>query len=299
MSNPNLESAERTPRAQRLIALGLMAAGSIAISFGGLVVRSIDEADPWQLVFFRALGMLISVSVLLTLRYRRHTIFRIRDIGWPGAVGACLVAIASIAFVQSVTNTTVANALFLLCAIPFISAALARIFLKESLQLSTVITMVAAACGVMIMVVEGMGLGSGFGNLMGLLTAVAFATYAVIVRWRRDVDMLPALVVSSTIIMSVGALMTSGDLLIPWHEIALCLLWGGVLSGFANWMFIVASRHLIAAEVTLIMLLEFVFGPIWVWIVVNEVPTELTLLGGGLVIGAVIFRALAEWHRPG
>ena len=72
---------ERSPQARRLIALGLMAAGSTAISFGGLVIRNIEHADDWQLVFYRAIGMLISISIILMLRYRRHTIFRIRDIG--------------------------------------------------------------------------------------------------------------------------------------------------------------------------------------------------------------------------
>lgn len=133
-----------------------------------------------------------------------------------------------------------------------------------------------------------------YGNIMGLLTALSFATYAVIVRWRRDVDMLPTLILSSLIIMVIGALVSGGRLDAPVRDIALCFLWGGVLSGFANWMFIAASRRLIAAEVTLVMLLEVVFGPIWVWLFVNEVPTKLTLFGGLLIIFAVIFRGAAE-----
>lgn len=299
MPEPDAKSRERTPRRQRLIALGLMAAGSTAISFGGLVIRNIEQADEWQLVFFRALGMLFSVTVILSIRYRRHAIFRLRDIGWPGVIGAILVAVASISFVQSVSHTTVANALFMLCAIPFFSAALARVFLKEALPWRTVVTMVVAAGGVVVMLGDGFGAGTMFGNLMGLLTAISFATYAVIVRWRRDVDMLPVLVVSSLIIMASGAIVSGGALGVPLRDIALCLLWGGVLSGFANWMFIVASRQLVAAEVTLVMLLEFVFGPIWVWLFVNEVPTQLTLIGGSLVIGAVLFRALSELRQSG
>ena len=283
----------------RLIALALMAAGSTTISFGGLVIRNIEQADEWQLVFYRALGMLFSVTLLLTIRYRRHTIFRLRDIGWPGIFGAMLVAIASISFVQSVAHTTVANALFMLCVIPFISAGLARIFLKEALPWRTVITMAIAAAGVAVMLGEGVGAGSIFGNVMGLLTAISFGSYAVIARWRRDVDMLPTLIVSSLIIMTAGAVVSGGQLDVPLRDIVLCLLWGGVLSGFANWMFIVASRKLIAAEVTLVMLLEFVFGPIWVWLFVDEVPTQLTLIGGSLVISAVLFRALAELRSAG
>ena len=288
---------ERSPQARRLIALGLMAAGSTAISFGGLVIRNIEHADEWQLVFYRAIGMLISISIILMLRYRRHTIFRIRDIGWPGVIGSLLVVTASISFVQSITHTTVANSLFMLCAIPFISAALARILLKEALPGRTIFTMALAAAGILIMLVEGVGSGSMFGNVMGLLTAVSFATYAVIVRWRRKVDMLPVLVLSSVFIIVSGAIVTGGALGVPLWDIVLCLLWGGVLSGFANWMFIVASRQLIAAEVTLVMQLEFVLGPIWVWLFINEAPTQLTLIGGSLVLGAVLYRAMAELRR--
>ena len=132
----------------RLIALALMATGSTMISFGGLVIRNIEQADEWQLVFYRTLGMLFSVTDLLTLRYRRHTIFHLRDIGWPGIFGAMLVAVASVSFVQSVAHTTIANALFMLCVIPFISAGLARFFLKEALPWRTIFTMMIAAAGV-------------------------------------------------------------------------------------------------------------------------------------------------------
>ena len=195
---------------------------------------------------------------------------------------------------HSVSNTTVANALFILCTIPFISAGLAKIFLKESLNFRTVLAMLLASVGVIIMFGDGINADVLFGNIMGLLTSIAFAIYAVIVRSCRNIDMLPTLILSSLIIMIIGVSMSRGNLNIPILEIALCLFWGGVLSGFANWMFIVASRQLIAGEVTLVMLLEFVLGPFWVWIFVDETPTELTILGGTLVLGAVLIRALSE-----
>lgn len=287
-----------TPGAERLMAIGLMAAGSTAISFGGLIIRSIEEADEWQLAFYRAMGMLCSITILVIIRYRRHAVSRLRDIGWPGVYGSVLVATASMSFIQAATHTTIANALFMLCAIPFISAGLARLFLKEALEWRTALTMGVAAAGVLVMLGEGVGGGSIFGNVMGLLTAVSFASYAVIVRWRRHIDMLPTLILSSLLIMVVGASVSLGQLDVPPGDIVKCLLWGGVLSGFANWMFIVAARRLVAAEVTLLMLLEFVFGPIWVWLFVDEVPTALTIVGGTLIIGAVVIRAVAEMRAP-
>ena len=89
-----------------------------------------------------------------------------------------------------------------------------------------------------------------------------------------------------------------GSLTIPTDDLVLCVLWGGVLSGFTSVCFIVASRHLAAAELTLFMLLEFALGPVWVWLFVNEIPSRWTLLGGSLVVAAVITRALVELRRP-
>jgi drug/metabolite transporter (DMT)-like permease len=136
--------------------------------------------------------------------------------------------------------------------------------------------------------------GSGFGNLMALITAVSFAFYAIIVRYKRQVEMVSVMLLSSAIIIVISLLVTKGDIAIPLNDILLCLFWGGCLSGFVNWMFIIASRHLATAEVTLIMLLEFALGPIWVWWFIGETPTVWTIFGGGLIITAVALRSIFE-----
>ena len=95
-----------------------------------------------------------------------------------------------------------------------------------------------------------------------------------------------------------GLVVRMDELAMTWHDLLLCLLWGGLLSGLSNWMFIVAARRLIAAEVTLFMLLEFALGSLWVWLFVGEVPTSWSLLGGTLVIASVAARAAIELRRP-
>jgi drug/metabolite transporter (DMT)-like permease len=134
---------------------------------------------------------------------------------------------------------------------------------------------------------------------MALVTAFGFAGFAVIVRHNRRIDMLPTMLVSAALIALVALAVRFDDLGITLKVLLLCLLWGGVLSGFANWMFIIASRHLVAAEVTLFMLLEFALGPVWVWLFVGEQPTEWTIIGGILVIGAVALRAGIELKGRG
>jgi len=275
-------------------AMGLICVSSLAISFGGLIMRNIEVADAWQVNFYRGLSFMAAIATILLIQYRGRTWHRVRRIGRPGLVGGVLLAIAGLAFVQSLTLTTVANALFTLGAIPFFTAALAWVFLREALRPITATTMLIAGAGIVVMVGGGIGGGSILGNLLALLTALSFSAFAVIVRRHRDIDMLPALLVSGLVILAVTTAAKSGDLDIPWRDMALCFVWGGVLSGLANWLFVVASRHLVAAEVTLFMMLEFTFGPLWVWLFIGETPSGWTLAGGALILAAVLIRALIE-----
>ena len=272
----------------------LMVAGSVAISFGGLVQRNIEFADSWQINVYRSLGMLIAAGIIIGVRHRGNLFDTLTAIGQLGLLGGVLLSIAGIAFVQALTHTTVANALFILGSIPFFAALFARLILGERLRRATLITMIVAAMGLGIMVLKGISVGSGFGNLMALLTAVSFAAYAIIVRYKRQVEMIPVILLSSAIIIVISLLVAKGDIAIPLNDILLCLFWGGCLSGFVNWMFIIASRHLATAEVTLIMLLEFALGPIWVWWFIGETPTAWTIFGGGLIIIAVALRSIFE-----
>lgn len=286
------ESLAAPPR--RAWAMGLMVLSSVGISFGGLVLRSMEAADAWQINFYRSIAFVAAILLVMALRYRGETRARLVGVGWPGLAGGAMLAAAGMAFLQAITHTTVANTLFTLSAIPFFTAALAWAVLREPLMRATLVTMVLAALGIGVMVAGGIAGGSLYGNAMALLTAACFSGFAVVVRRYRAVDMLPTLVISGLLIIPVSAVATGGALAIPLHDILLCFLLGGVLAGMGNALFILASRHLAAAELTLFMLLEFALGPVWVWIFVGEVPTEWTVAGGAVVILAVLVRAGVE-----
>ncbi len=282
----------------RKLAILLMIASSVVISFSGLIVR-ILEVGPLVMNFYRGMFLMCAVMVLLMVRYRGATIVRVISVGWSGIIAGIMLAAAAITFLQSLTHTTVANTLFVLAAIPFVTAGLAWIFLKERPNSATLITMVIAFAGIVIMIGEGFTIGAAYGNVMALLTTLSFSIYAVLVRRNRQVDMLPAILISTLIIMVVVALMRQGELEISRQDLWLCLLWGGVMSGFTSACFIVASRHIVAAELTIFMLLEFALGPVWVWLFVNESPSRWTLVGGTLVIFAVLGRSFAEFRSRG
>ncbi len=271
-----------------------MVVSSTVISFGGLIMRSLGTTEPLQVSFHRSLGLLGAVIVFLLIRYRRESIQVTRNIGWPGVVGGGLLGCAGLAHLQAMANTTIANSTFILGSIPFFTALFAWVLLKEKLQRRTLVAMLIAAVGLGVMVKEGMQIGAGYGIIMAILTAVCFSVYAVIVRSRRRVQMLPSLIVSSLVIMAFSAIVTKGDIKVSYHDALLCIIWGAVLSGIANFLFLFASRHLAAAEVTLFMLLEFALAPIWVWWVVNETPSLWTVVGGALIMGAVVTRSVIE-----
>ena len=170
----------------RIFAMACMVASSVVISFGGVIVRSIDHADPLQINFYRSVGLVFAVMLFLALRYRREVIPSVLGIGRMGLVGGGLLAGAGITFLQALHHTTVANTLFILGAIPFFAALMARIALGEVIAPATWMTMAIAGLGLGVMVMEGVELGVGYGNVMAISTALFFASYAEIISSIRD-----------------------------------------------------------------------------------------------------------------
>ena len=292
---PKPEFVETSPR--RGYAMVLMLIGSITISFGGLVVRNIETADNWQINFYRSIAFGTAILIVLLFRYGKTGLQQFKGIGLQGVWAAMLLACASISFLQAITNTTVAATTFTLSSIPFLTAIMAWLFLGERIGKSTVFTMLVAAIGISLMFVQGLGSGTLFGNFMAFLCAIGFSSYAIIIRRNRRTEMLPTLILSNLIIVFVALIFRWDILLISWSDLLLCFVLGGLLSATVNTLFIIASKHLFAAELTLFMLLEFTLGPIWVWIFANEVPTFWTLIGGSIVISAVLLKSLSELRK--
>ena len=279
---------------KKSLSIFLLLLSSIAISFGGLIMRNIEVANAWQIIFYRSLFFSISISLILIFQYRFIFFKNIKKIGYPGLLGAIFYTIANIMFVHAFANTTVANALFTLSSIPFLTALLAYYVLNENLSMRTVIIMLTAFLGIVIMIGEGLALGQVYGNLMALGTALSFSCFAITLRKFRDVDMLPTLLVAGLFILFITFIISHDALKLPIRDLFLCFLWGGILSGFVNYIFIYATRYLYASSVTFFMLFEFALGPFWVFIFLNETVSINTLYGGMLVMICVLVYSLFE-----
>ena len=257
-------------------------------------MRNISSADTWQIAFYRGLAFLFSITLVLFYKYRLDIVTKIKNTGFPGIAGGFLLMLANLLFIQALANTSIANALFTLSSIPFITAILAFIFLKEKISIRTIIIMFFAFMGIFIMIKDGLESGGFFGNVLALVCAISFSSFVIVLRKSRNIDMMPVNFISGLIILIVCFVINRGNMKVPTQDILLCFLWGGILMGFMSSIFIFSTRFLLASEATFIMLLEFSLGPFWVWIFLNETISQETFYGGIIVIFSVMLYSLLE-----
>ena len=288
----NLFSIEK-----RLLSILLMTIGSVAISFNGLVLRNIETADDWTIIFYRALSFSITIFIYLFFIHKKRIFKKIIQIGISGLFGGFVLGISNVCFILSMTTTSVANTVFTISLIPFITALFSLLILKEKLAQITVYTMIAAFFGVLMMFYGSLKIGELWGNMLALITAISFSIYTIIIRSNKNIDMLPCLLISGIMAMGLTSFQNVGSLQISTHDFFLCFLLGGVLSGFVNCCFVFATRHLIAAEVTLFFFIEIALSPFWVWLFLNEIISPNTLTGGIIILISILIRALYLRHN--
>ena len=282
---------------KRLLSILLMTIGSVAISFNGLVLRNIETADDWTIIFYRALSFSITIFIYLFFIHKKRIFKKIIQIGISGLIGGFVLGISNVCFILSMTTTSVANTVFTISLIPFITALFSLLILKEKLAQITVYTMIAAFFGVLMMFYGSLKIGELWGNMLALITAISFSIYTIIIRSNKNIDMLPCLLISGIMAMGLTSFQNVGSLQISTHDFFLCFLLGGVLSGFVNCCFVFATRHLIAAEATLFFFIEIALSPFWVWLFLNEIISPNTLTGGIIILISILIRALYLRHN--
>ncbi len=277
------------------VAVALITLGSCVMSLGGLIVRSMEGATSWQIVFYRGVALSVGMTIVLVVQNRgriRAITTQFASAGRWAALAGLLQGFATTSFVISITHTTVANTLFILSAAPFVTALLGRWLLKEAVLRSTWITMAIALIGIVLMVGNGLVTGTLLGNVTALLATLGFSCFVVTLRRGRARNMLPAVVLGGALAALFGAAGAGFDVSVSVRDLALCILWGGVIQCTAHFLFVLGSRRVTGAEFMLLVLVEVVAGPIWVWFAFGEVPALLTLVGGSIVVSAVAGGAL-------
>jgi drug/metabolite transporter (DMT)-like permease len=269
-------------------------------SFGALCARMADGADAWQYLIWRSIGIIVVIEFAARWKGRPpQTLRSYRSGAWMVLANVCLF-LASVAYVYAVKNTTAANAAFLSSVSPLIAVVLARVLLHERLTAVTVGAIVVALVGLAVMVSADIGTGSMTGNLSAVASALGFAGYTICVRSDRARDWSPVLPGYGALMIAVCAVacILNGRSFVPrWQDIAWAMFHGMVLIVVGTLLFNRASRRVPAVAMTVFAQSESVFAPFWVFLVLSERPGARTLLGGALVLAAVVGKALLDARR--
>jgi len=275
----------------------MMIVSATIVSTAGLIFRSLESIDAFGVVFFRGLALSFVMLIVLNAFYRQRVFLTIWSVGRQGVLGALFFTGAQTFYVFAFSNTTVANTTFTIALAPFITALLAFIVIRERIERTTLLAMAIACLGVVAIIVTDVSSEGLLGVFFALMTAFCFSCFAVTLRRNKHVEMLPVLLLTGIFSMIVGLVFGQWDVIPQIYDIALCFIWGGVLQGFGQSLLVLSTRVLKAAEIPLIMLLEFSLGPIWVWMFFEEIISLGTLFGGGLIFLSVFGLARHEIRK--
>jgi drug/metabolite transporter (DMT)-like permease len=216
--------------------------------------------------------------------------------GLPGIFVALCFACATTSFIVALSLTSVAQVLVIISSVPLIAAVGGRIFLGERIGRNTIVTIGVAMGGFALMVSADLsGDGSLLGDFFAALIALSYAALMVTMRKYPSIGMVPA-GVSGLLIAVAIALAFASHLAVSNHDLAILLGFGIIQNGFAIAFLVAGAKMLPAAHTALISLLEPIFGPVWVWLLFGEVPTVPTLIGGGIVLGAVAINTFLQYR---
>jgi drug/metabolite transporter (DMT)-like permease len=238
-------------------------------------------------VFWRSIFTAAFLLVVIFIQERGSAWPQIRGMGWPGVAMALCFAIASTCFINAVARTTVANTLVIQSTSPFIAALLGWAWMGERVQRRSWIAMAAALAGATVMASHSWGAGSITGDLLALITAIAFAGATVIVRRHRHLRMTAAAGLAS-VFSAIFAWRPARPLDVAPDDLALLALFGAAQLGLGLVMFMAGARLIPVAEASLIGVLESVLGPVWVWLALGETPAPAALLGGAIILTALV-----------
>jgi drug/metabolite transporter (DMT)-like permease len=268
----------------------LLLFGGFCLSWGGFVIRSFEEASVWQILLLRSFFFMIALIIFLIITYKKNTIRVLKDAGFAGLLGGFVMSLSFIAFVVAMTNTSVANVVFIISTQTMFLAIFGYFYLKEKVSLVSFISILLAMSGITIMVGDSLTSGSFFGNLVALAIPINFSILVMIIRKNKNLDMVPAIFYSGIFSVIYG-LILSESFVFTSHDILMGFFLGVPQLAFGFICITIGSRSTPSATIGLLMLSETICAPIWVLLFLNEIPPVSTLIGGFIIIIAIIIKS--------
>jgi len=263
--------------------------GALSLSFGGLIVKSFEGSTLWQILFWRSMFFSLTVLTFLILTYKKNTIKAFYESGVPGLIGGIVLSFGFCGYVFAMYNTTVANTNFIISLQILFLAIFGYFFLKEKITALTLTSIILAMSGVLLMVGNSLTPGELSGNLAAFSMPITFAVLIIIVRKFPKVDMVPAQFIAGISSCIIGYLLST-KIMISNHDIFLGFIAGFFQVGFGFIFITIGARTTPSATVGIIMLSESVLGPLWAFLFVSERPSLYGLIGGSIILFAVMLQ---------
>ena len=263
--------------------------GACALSFGGLIVKSFEGANLWQILFWRSVFFSIVVLFFLLLNYKKNFFNSIYKIGLPGFFGGIVLSCGYAGYVFAMYNTTVANANFIIQTQTIFLAIFGYIFLKEKISILTITSIVLAFSGIFLMLGGSLNSGQMIGNIAAFIMPISFAVLILTVRKYPNVDMIPLQLIAGIGAIILGYLFSS-QIIVSLHDIFLGFIAGFFQVGLGFIFITIGAKTTPSALVGIIMLTEAILGPLWAWLFINETPPLVVLVGGSIVLFAVVLQ---------
>ena len=269
----------------------LILTGGFCLRWGGLILRTFESASIWQILFYRSIFFLWVLIAFILLTYRKKTFKKIKEAGVPGLIGGVFLSTNFVAYMYSMMETTVANVVFIISTQTVFLPIVAYIFLKEKISPRGYVAIMLAMIGVTLMIGDSLGTGSLKGNLAALTIPINFSVLVLMIRKYPKVDMIPAIFYAGILSCLYGLLLLE-NFAISTKDIWLAFLLGVPQLAFGFIFITIGSRTTPAVMVGLLMLMESIFAPIWVWLFYNEIPPISVLVGGMIILSAVVMKSL-------
>ena len=264
--------------------------GACALSFGGLIVKSFDGSTLWQILFWRSLFFISVITIFLIFTYKKKTITIIKKSGFPAIIAGLFLSLSFVAYVVAMSKTTVANVVFIISTQTIFLGIFGYLFLKEQITLKGFIAIALAFCGMIVMVGDSINQGTLFGNIVAFAIPINFTILVMIIRKYPKLDMVPAIFYSGVFSGAYGLFLAS-NLNFSANDIMMGFFLGIPQLAFGFICVTIGTKTTKAVTVGLLMLLETICAPIWVWIFLNEVPPLSVFTGGAIIILAVILKS--------
>ena len=268
--------------------------GAVSLSFGGLIVKSFEGSTLWQILFWRSVFFIVVIVFFLLFTYKKKIFNVLYQSGIPGFVGGIILSLGFVSYVFAMYETTVANTNFIIQTQTIFLAIFGYIFLKETISKLTFFCILLAISGIILMLGNSISPGEMTGNIVAFVMPISFAILILIVRKFPEIDMIPLQLIAGIIAMIVGFAM-SPTIFVSYKDIFLGFLAGFFQLGFGFIFITIGARSTSSAFVGIIMLTEAVLGPFWAWMFANENPSIFVLIGGSIVIVAVVLQFLNQF----